>query len=129
MSCAGTQTYLETIASVGEDANIKAIGAFTLLAEDKPNASTRASGSSIGIGVSADNYFAENIAVSALRAAVGEGANIQAMNGIRIESVSDAVLSAVTDADQGGVFTEGVLKSRNAVSRELHAEIGRNVTL
>ena len=129
VSCAGTETYLETAATVGKGANIKAVGAYTQLAQDKPNAATRASGSSIGIGISADNYFAENIAVSAVRAAVGEGANIQALNGIRVEAVSDAVLSAITDADQGGVFTEGVLKSRNAVERELRAELGRDVTL
>ena len=129
VSCAGTETYLETAATVGKGANIKAVGAYTQLAQDKPNAATRASGSSIGIGISADNYFAENIAVSAVRATVGEGANIQALNGIRVEAVSDAVLSAITDADQGGVFTEGVLKSRNAVERELRTELGRDVTL
>ena len=129
VSCAGTETYLETAATVGKGASIKAVGAYTQLAQDKPNAATRASGSSIGIGISADNYFAENIAVSAVRATVGEGANIQALNGIRVEAVSDAVLSAITDADQGGVFTEGVLKSRNAVERELRTELGRDVTL
>ena len=119
----------ETAATVGKGASIKAVGAYTQLAQDKPNAATRASGSSIGIGVSADNYFAENIAVSAVRATVGEGANIQALNGIRVEGVSDAVLSAITDADQGGVFTEGVLMSRNAVERELRTELGRDVSL
>ena len=36
VSCAGTETYLETAATVGKGANIKAVGAYTQLAQDKP---------------------------------------------------------------------------------------------
>ena len=35
VSCAGTETYLETSATVGKNANIKAIGSFTQFAQDK----------------------------------------------------------------------------------------------
>ena len=51
------------------------------------------------------------------------------MDGIRVESISNAILSAITDANQAGAFTQGVLKSKNSVSRDLLTELGRNVTL
>ena len=131
-----TESWYNTLVSVGREATLKASGDITIISSDAPSATSKINTEGFSLTLNFNTMQGKNTIDQENNLDIGVDAKVKAGGDILLKTAQKTIADAMTNMNGGGVLEGSTARSENTIYRiarinvDQNAEIsGRNVTL